>query len=1004
MENLLSKDVYLPLLNTVGDLLELSDFVLYLSDSDDKELYLKETIKNQSKFSMPHVVEYKYEDLIINEIGLKYAVKSCDNGFHMIYVPLYLEKKLIGLLAWVNHKPVKQNQFDMIYKYLLHLYQNIQYSTVNPPPKFIELLVDHKNTVVDVIGDINEMVFINNEFLNKSIHEVYPSKIAKELIYLIQKSLMYNKIYSYILDIYFSNEKIRLQAEINRKDLQLVGISLYYTNLKESNVDKQLKYKLQIYLNYAIKRLLSDKHGNVSSILKEIINGLGISNAVDHAHISLFNENDENVLFYTWSKKEKNKLDSFFHHYKIDKLFQSYHKPIILSYPNTNNLEDWGIDVNFLLGEGVQSFMLVTLGQWEKYFGFIVLQNTRSTMCWSGEQRHCLTVLSQIITNIISCYDEKSQLRYKYPPYDTLAEKSRDLLIRFDNNYKIIYFNNTVEKYQLSKVSLIGKVIFDEEITGKIFLDKYIDYLHYIQVSKQDYEISFYTNYGKFYRVRIVPEISELGKFETGMIILSDLTEYMNIAKLKDDNEEKLKLAIEASNIVIWDINIKYGKISYSGNLEELLKYQLKDNVDVKDIMKPHDYTKLKRDICTYIKEVRSETNKKFCKEIKVRNTQGQYKWFLIRGKITRWDGDKPLNIMGTAMDVTESKKREKQIKFLAEHDYLTNLYNRNYFEASFNTLDVKFNYPIGIIIIDVDGLKIINDAFGHEMGDNLIKCTGKVLSNTFQKRQCIVSRIGGDEFAVLVTKTNQQELEFYSKTINYLLKDENIISVTPSVSIGYALKIQPHTNISSVFKSAEDMMYKSKLLKSTSTRSTIIKSLQKALQERTHETEEHCNRIKFLAIKVAGRMSLSDSLMDDVILLSNLHDIGKIAIPDNILNKPGKLSKDEWTIMKTHCEIGYRIASSTWDIYSIAEGILSHHEGWDGNGYPRGLKEDEIPLISRIISVIDAFDAMTHDRVYRKALTKEDAIKEIKKNSGTQFDPKVVIQFNEVVENTKEL
>ena len=138
---------------------------------------------------------------------------------------------------------------------------------------------------------------------------------------------------------------------------------------------------------------------------------------------------------------------------------------------------------------------------------------------------------------------------------------------------------------------------------------------------------------------------------------------------------------------------------------------------------------------------------------------------------------------------------------------------------------------------------------------------------------------------------------------------------------------------------------------------------------------------------------------LNELELLATLHDIGKVGISDQILNKPGKLTDDEWAQMKKHSEIGYRIAMASPELMPIADFILSHHERWDGHGYPQGLAGDKIPLASRILAVADAFDAMTEDRVYRKAMSTADALKEIEKNSGTQFDPEIVgtfLQFTE--------
>lgn len=134
---------------------------------------------------------------------------------------------------------------------------------------------------------------------------------------------------------------------------------------------------------------------------------------------------------------------------------------------------------------------------------------------------------------------------------------------------------------------------------------------------------------------------------------------------------------------------------------------------------------------------------------------------------------------------------------------------------------------------------------------------------------------------------------------------------------------------------------------------------------------------------------------MDELSLLALLHDIGKVSINPNILQKqPGALTSAEWDEMKRHPEIGYRIAQATPELAIVSDLILSHHERWDGKGYPRGLKEEEIPLPCRILAIADAFDAMTNDRVYRKAMSREEALLEIERNAGAQFDPVITNLF----------
>ena len=165
-------------------------------------------------------------------------------------------------------------------------------------------------------------------------------------------------------------------------------------------------------------------------------------------------------------------------------------------------------------------------------------------------------------------------------------------------------------------------------------------------------------------------------------------------------------------------------------------------------------------------------------------------------------------------------------------------------------------------------------------------------------------------------------------------------------------------------------------------------------LYARSNETEEHGRRLAQLTKMIGEQIGLGQSALDDLELLSMLHDIGKVGIDDRILKKPGQLTSDEWVQMKKHSEIGYRIAMATPELQHIAGLILRHHERWDGSGYPGGLKGLDIPLASRILSIADAFDAMTENRVYREALSKESAIIELQAYAGEQFDPELTEVF----------
>jgi diguanylate cyclase (GGDEF)-like protein/putative nucleotidyltransferase with HDIG domain len=343
--------------------------------------------------------------------------------------------------------------------------------------------------------------------------------------------------------------------------------------------------------------------------------------------------------------------------------------------------------------------------------------------------------------------------------------------------------------------------------------------------------------------------------------------------------------------------------------------------------------------------------------------------------------------------EIIERQKREEEISYLSIHDTLTGLHNRRYFEECLQNVDTAEMLPICIIMGDANGLKMANDVFGHFEGDKLLRLIGEIFKSSC-KEDNIVARIGGDEFAIIMPKTHFGKAARVVEVIKEKCKNESKRLIQPSVALGLAEKKDFSQSLIDSYKVAEDRMYNNKLIESKSTRSSIIASLRKTLEEKTHETEEHCSRLKNLMMEIARELGLSEVQLYEFELLGILHDIGKVAIPDQILEKQSELNSDEWRIMRNHSEIGYRIAASTPELISIAEPILCHHERWDGMGYPQGLSGEQIPLSSRVLSIVDAFDAMVHDRPYRKALPRSCAEEEIRKNSGTQFDPKIAEVF----------
>ncbi|MBU0996568.1 MAG: PAS domain S-box protein [Firmicutes bacterium] len=350
------------------------------------------------------------------------------------------------------------------------------------------------------------------------------------------------------------------------------------------------------------------------------------------------------------------------------------------------------------------------------------------------------------------------------------------------------------------------------------------------------------------------------------------------------------------------------------------------------------------------------------------------------------------------AEDITFEKKKQLEIEFLSNHDYLSGLYNRRYFVEKFKELDSKGNYPLGVMMLDVNGLKIINDTFGHNVGDLAILKATSVFYDSFRPQDTI-ARIGGDEFAVILPQISSAKIEDIKSKLADNLKDVTIENISLSIATGYHIKDNDSLeSLDHILQLAENHMYRHKLSEGISSRNNAIKAILKTLSDKYEEEKIHSSRVSFYSRKIGTELHLRDEDLKELELAGLYHDIGKISIPDDILRKPGKLTKDEYDIIKTHPEIGYQILRAADQYSDLAVHALHHHERWDGLGYPSGQKGTEIPLYSRIIGIADAFEAMTSVRPYKDKMSEDAAAQEILRCSGTQFDPKIAKIFVEKV------
>lgn len=345
----------------------------------------------------------------------------------------------------------------------------------------------------------------------------------------------------------------------------------------------------------------------------------------------------------------------------------------------------------------------------------------------------------------------------------------------------------------------------------------------------------------------------------------------------------------------------------------------------------------------------------------------------------------------GIITDITDKKRAEERIKYLSEHDPLTGLNNRLSFDAKMEELERGDVFGLGIIIGDVNGLKMINDAFGHKMGDLMLVEVANVMGRVFGEPGDYISRLSGDEFAIITKRRNLDALieKIHEECVNLTQFPFKI-----DISFGYAIRKRVSQSMDSVFRDADYQMYKNKLRRSKQIKLSMIDSLKKQLESRSFETAKHSERMGVLAKKVGNQMQIGDSLIDELLLAVSVHDIGMVSIDKSVLDKPGELSYSERVEIMKHCEIGYHLLVATPSLAGVGEYVLSHHEHYDGSGYPQGLAGSEIPLIARIIAVVDSYEAMTHDRPYRAAMSNEEALEELIRLSGKKYDPNVVFAF----------
>lgn len=450
--------------------------------------------------------------------------------------------------------------------------------------------------------------------------------------------------------------------------------------------------------------------------------------------------------------------------------------------------------------------------------------------------------------------------------------------------------------------------------------------------------------------------------------------------------KHKQKYYEERENVLRTIINTIPGFMFYKGNG---FSDKGNNNSDIESMIGKNDF---EGSILSEDEEIIK--NKKIkVYERRITDSQGNLKIEEItKTSVTNEDGQ-VLGILELASDITEKVELKEKLRKSIYIDSLTGVYNRVYFEKKKEELNNSKYMPIGIIVGDVNGLKIVNDTFGYLEGDKFLTEIAKMLKSIVSKNDFIF-RWGGDEFVILIPNCDESKCEKIINNITNECKKNQFNLIEMSISLGASIKKALNDDIYENLKEAEEKLHRQKFLKEKSIRSSIIFSLCQSLHEKNVETQAHTQRLVKYSIEIGKYLEFTTAQLDELELVTKLHDIGKIGISETVLLKKGKLSEEEFEEIKTHTEKGYRILQASNELSNVARGVLTHHERYDGGGYPLGLKGEEIPIMARIVNVVDSYDAMITDRGYNKVKTKEEAIEEIEKCRGKQFDPNIADIF----------
>ncbi|MFH0993280.1 MAG: HD domain-containing phosphohydrolase [bacterium] len=577
-------------------------------------------------------------------------------------------------------------------------------------------------------------------------------------------------------------------------------------------------------------------------------------------------------------------------------------------------------------------------------------------------------------------------------PFPVLIVRTKDGTIRLANRW-------AVNRYGYMTKKIIGTPIAH-------MYHKPEDRLNLLAKLKKNgsvsnYEICMVDNEGNpFWSVVSAAMVDFEGEPAT-LLAVNDISKQKEIDDLVRKSEEKYRMLTEFSSDTVWIYNVTQERNTYVSPAvfrtrgytpEEAMSQTLDEALcpaSAEMVRK-----KIKECIIAYHAGTLGDDGDLL--EIQQPCKNGMTVWVETATRLRRNEANE-FEIIGVSRNIENRKRVEAEVLYLSYNDQLTGLYNRRFFVENHDKMNTVANLPLTLIFADVNGLKFTNDVFGHAAGDQLLISFAEILKHAIRNGD-IIARVGGDEFIIILPRTDESRGRAWLAELESHIANGTTDHGLLSVSLGMKTKYRIDEKFDEIYKCAEDMMYRQKAFDRQRFKNDLLYRIKHELFTTDSTERAHSERVAKLTRQIGHALHLSAIELEELELAGALHDIGKIGIDSVILKKPAALTPQEREEIERHPEIGYRILETVEIFSGVGKAILHHHERIDGNGYPQRLKQNEIPLKSRIIAVAEAYDDMTRKRPYHEAKAATEAIRELKKNAGTQFDIDVVKAFVEDV------